>query len=181
LELRISKKSDIAEISNVHLKAFGEEKGPEISNLVLGLLQDETAMPLLSLVAVSDKKIIGHILFTKADVTGTAKSVSVRILAPLAVLPHYQNSGVGSQLIKEGLNQLKKTGVDLVFVLGHPDYYPKSGFSPAGIHGYEAPYPIPEEHANAWMVQELSAGVIGKVKGKIQCSRVLNQPEHWRD
>lgn len=181
MEFRTSTKADIKEISNIHEKAFGEEKGPEISDLVMGLLQDETATPLLSLVAVSDKKIIGHILFTNADIISSTKSLSVRILAPLAVLPENQNSGVGSRLIKEGLGQLKKTGVDLVFVLGHPDYYPKSGFTPAGKHGYEAPYPIPEEHANAWMVQELTTGVIGGVKGKIRCSKVLDQPEHWRE
>ena len=66
-------------------------------------------------------------------------------------------------------------------MLGHPDYYPRSGFTPAGILGYEAPYHIPAEHAGAWMVQELCPGAIGKAKGKVQCSDVLNQPEHWRE
>ena len=79
------------------------------------------------------------------------------------------------------MDQLKQSGVELVFVLGHPDYYPRSGFTPAGELGYEAPYHIPEEHSGAWMVQELSPGVIGRVKGKVQCSEVLNKPEHWRE
>ena len=83
--------------------------------------------------------------------------------------------------IKEGLNQLRNSGVDLVFVLGHPEYYPRFGFTPAGVLGFEAPYPIPDEHAGAWMVQELKQGVIGRVKGKIQCSEVLNQSQHWRE
>ncbi|MES9857655.1 MAG: hypothetical protein ABW166_13785 [Sedimenticola sp.] len=78
-------------------------------------------------------------------------------------------------------NQLKDSGVELVFVLGHPDYYLRSGFNPAGVLGYEAPYHIPEEHAGAWMVQELCSGIIGKVKGKVQCSDVLSQPQHWRE
>ena len=81
----------------------------------------------------------------KAEILESTESVSVRILAPLAVLPEAQSTGIGGQLIKEGLNQLKKSGVDLVFVLGHPDYYPRSGFTTAGVLGYEAPYPIPEE------------------------------------
>ncbi|MCP4699304.1 MAG: N-acetyltransferase, partial [Gammaproteobacteria bacterium] len=96
-------------------------------------------------------------------------------------LPEAHSTGVGGRLIEEGLRQLKKSGVELVFVLGHPDYYPRSGFVPAGALGYEAPYPIPEEVAGAWMVQELSSGVIGRVAGKIQCSKVLDQPEHWRE
>jgi len=144
------------------------------------LLGDKTALPLLSLVAVDNTKAIGHILFTKAKITQTTKSVTARILTPLATLPDSQCK-VGAQLIKEGLKQLKNAGVELVFVLGHPDYYPRSGFNPAGILGYEAPYHIPEEHAGAWMVQELCSGVIGKVQGKVQCSDVLNQPEHWRE
>ncbi len=181
VEIRKSTESDKTEIGNVHTKAFGEKKGPEIADLVKGLMNDKTAIPLFSFVAVEDNEIIGHILFTKAKLTGTTESVAVQILAPLAVLPDAQNKDVGGRLIKEGLSQLKKSGIELVFVLGHPDYYPRSGFAPAGALGYEAPYPIPAEHAGAWMVQGLSDGVIGRVTGKIQCSEVLDQPEHWRE
>jgi putative acetyltransferase len=66
----------------------------------------------------------------------------------------------------------------LTFVLGHPEYYPRHGFKKASILGFDVPYPIPQEHADAWMVQELRSGVIGNVSGKVQCSDVLNQPEH---
>ncbi|MDM8539022.1 N-acetyltransferase [Desulfobacterales bacterium HSG17] len=181
MEIRKTTESDKAEICNVHIKAFGNEKGSEIADLVMGLMNDKTAVPFLSLAAVEKSRIIGHILYTKAQVTGTDESLSVRLLAPLAVLPDNQSKGVGGQLIKEGLSQLKKSGVDLVFVLGHPDYYPRSGFTPAGVLGYEAPYPIPEIHAGAWMVKELSPGIFGKIKGKVQCSEVLNEPQHWRE
>ncbi len=181
MEIRKSTELDRPEIKNIHIKAFGEQKGQVIADLVNDLLYDETATPLLSLVAIEHEKIIGHIIYTKVKVTQAAEPVSAQILAPLAVLPIAQSKGVGSQLIKEGLNRLKQSGVKLVFVLGHPDYYPRSGFTPAGILGYAAPYHIPEEHAGAWMVQELSSGVIGRVKGKVQCSDVLNQPEHWRE
>jgi putative acetyltransferase len=181
LKIRASIESDKPEISSIHIKAFGQEKGPEIAGLVNDLFDDKTAEPLLSLVAVEDEKIIGHILLTKADVTQTDEPVSARILAPLAILPDAQGRGVGGQLIKAGLSQLKLSEIELVFVLGHPEYYPRFGFIPAGAQGYEAPYHIPEEHAGAWMVQELCLGVTGRVKGKVSCSDVLNQPEHWRE
>ena len=181
MKIRRSTESDNTDILNIHTQAFGEKKGPEIADLVSGLLGDKTALPLLSLVAVDNTKTIGHILFTKTEVTQTTESVSAQILAPLAILPDSQRKGVGGLLIKEGLKQLKDSGVELVFVLGHPDYYPRSGFNPAGILGYEAPYHIPEEHAGAWMVQELCSGVIGRVKGNVQCSDVLSQPQHWRE
>lgn len=166
---------------HVEKQAFGNDKGSEIVDLVNGLLNDPSAMPLLSLIAVNDDQAIGHILFTKAHITYSKESISAAILAPLAVIPDAQSQGVGGRLIKEGLKLLSESGVELVFVLGHPEYYPRHGFKPAGSLGFEAPYPIPDEHANAWMVQELRPGLIGSVSGKIICADVLNQPEHWRE
>lgn len=181
MKLRKTTEADIKTVLSIHKKAFGENKGPEIADLVDGLLHDQTAMPLLSLIAFDNSKAVGHILYTKARLNQANEGVSIQILAPLAVLPEAQSEGIGGQLIKEGLRLLKKTGVQLVFVLGHPGYYPKYGFRPAGELGYEAPYPIPEEHAGAWMVQELCSGVIERGGGKVQCSDVLDQPQHWRE
>jgi len=64
-------------------------------------------------------------------------------------------------------------------VLGYPNYYLRYGFITAGVVGFEAPYPIAKENADAWMVQGLKESVIGSVKGKVQCSKVLNQPKYW--
>jgi predicted N-acetyltransferase YhbS len=165
----------------VHLQAFGTEKGPVISKLVDDLLEDETAKPRLSLVAADNGKIVGHILFTKAIITQTESAVSAQILAPLAIAPDVQKTGIGQKLINAGLQRLKASGTELVFVLGHPDYYPRCGFHPAGKQGFEAPYPIPEAHANAWMVQSLNGDALKTVNGMVQCSKVLNEPQHWRE
>lgn len=181
LKIRKSTPSDKFQIEEIHTKAFGKDKGPEIAALVNGLFDDKTALPLLSLVAIENEKPIGHILYTKVTIAQPAAVVSARILAPLAILPESQNKGIGALLIKEGLYQLKKMGVELVFVLGHPDYYPRSGFTQAGVLGFAAPYPIPEEHAGAWMVQELRPKIFGSIKGQVQCSDILNQPQHWRE
>jgi predicted N-acetyltransferase YhbS len=181
MNIRQSVGSEKTRIEAVHRLAFGEEQGPEISRLVHEMFDDPTARPLLSLVCAEGKEIIGHVFFSKAVLQHCPKPVKVRILAPLAVVPGAQGRGIGKKLILEGLRQLEKSGVDLVFVLGHPDYYPRAGFTPAGIHGFDAPYPIPAEHAGAWMVQELRAGVIGNTQGTVQCSDVLNRPEHWSE
>lgn len=181
MEIRKSTKKDREQIETIHIKAFGEGKGPEIAELVNGLFDDPTAIPLLSLVAEEQGELIGHVLFSKAVLTRTVTPASVQLLAPLAVLPEAQGKGVGIKLIKAGLSELRGSGVELVFVLGHPGYYPRCGFTAAGVLGFEAPYPIPDEHAGAWMVQELEEGVIGRLTGKIQCSEVLNQQQHWRE
>ena len=179
--IRESAETDKQNIYTVHTLAFGAEKGPEIAELVDGLFDDSTAEPRLSLVAVENGRITGHILFTRAELDGAAEPVTVQLLAPLAVLPDCQGTGVGGALIAEGLKLLRESGVELVFVLGHPDYYPRSGFVPAGALGFDAPYPVPAKYAGAWMVQELRAGMIGSVSGTVRCSEVLDQPLHWRE
>jgi putative acetyltransferase len=181
LKIRKSTESERNEILYIHSQAFGKDKGPVISKLVNELLDDETAMPILSLVAVDNNKLIGHILYTKVLIIRTENPIFAQILAPLAILPEEQKRGIGEKLINEGLRLLKESGTELVFVLGHPTYYPRCGFIPAGEQGFEAPYPIPEEHAEAWMVQELNDGVIKNNSGKVQCSKVLNEPQHWKE
>lgn len=178
---RMAEESDRLGIINIHKKSFGAEKGVEIAKLVDDLLDDITAKPILSLVAVKKGKLIGHILFTKAVVTQTDALISAQILAPLAVLPDMQKCGIGQTLINEGLRRLKASGIHLVFVLGHPTYYPRCGFQPAGAQGFEAPYPIPKEHSDAWMVQQLNGTFLSDAEGNVQCSRVLNEPQHWRE
>lgn len=181
VKIRNSVESDKAHIETVHMRAFGARQGDEIARLVHDLFNDPTARPILSLVCDEEKEITGHVLFTKAEVTQSPEPVEARILAPLAVVPEAQGRGIGGMLIQEGLRQLRQSHVDLVFVLGHPDYYPRSGFTPAGIHGFNAPYPIPPQHAGAWMVQELRPGIMGKGRGTVQCADALSRPEHWRE
>jgi len=165
----------------MHMQAFGADEGPEIIELVNGMFNDKTAEPLLSLVAADNNKLIGHIIFSKTMIIQSNKPVLTKILAPLAVLPEFQNKGVGSKLITKGLEYLKGLGIDAVFVLGHPEYYSRFGFKTAGALGFQAPYPIPERNADAWMVKELKAGVLGAVNGKVKCAETLSQPHYWRE
>lgn len=65
----------------------------------------------------------------------------------------------------------------LVFVLGHPGYYPRHGFEPAGRHGLRAPYSVSPE--SAWMVRPISPNVLGRVQGRVICADALDRPEYW--
>jgi predicted N-acetyltransferase YhbS len=179
VSIRVSDASDRDAIREVHASAFGAEHGPEIIELVDQLMIDPTAAPSLSLVADSGGELAGHVVFTRVAVAGHP-GVSARILAPLAVSTDCQGMGVGGALVRAGLQHLETAGVDLVFVLGHPGYYPRFGFRPAGEVGLEAPHPIPAVHADAWMVRAASNGVLGLITGRIQCSESLGQVRHWQ-
>ncbi len=119
MELRETTEAELSELLDVHRTAFGDE-GEVIADLVSGLLKDYTAHPLLSLAAYEDRRMLGHILFTKATITGYETDISAQLLAPLAVLPETQGKGFGQRLINEGIERLRKAGVDLVCGLGHP-------------------------------------------------------------
>ncbi len=181
LEIRRSADSDLQAVSLVDLDAFGPVEGPEIVDLVRELLRDESAVPYLSLVAESRGRLTGHVLFTAARFDLPCESPVASILAPLGVLQAFQRQGVGSLLVNRGLRILADQGVDLVFVLGHPTYYPRFGFQPAGLVGFEAPYPIPEKNAAAWMVKALSPGAADRFAGTVECASALNRAEHWRE
>jgi len=177
--IRRSEAGDAPALRELHEAAFGPDEGPLIADLVDALLRDPTAEALLSLVAEADEALIGHVLFTRVRIEGADMDLSASILAPLAVRPDLQRQGIGTQLVERGLEMLEESGSDLVFVLGHPAYYPRFGFQPAGAQALVAPYPIAEKNSDAWMVLEQRAGLLGRVKGTVQCADALNRPEYW--
>jgi len=179
IQIRETNTDDFDNIMLVEKQGFGYNKE---AKLVADLLADETAEPTVSLLAFYDNKAIGHILFTRVYIEGIDEQPMIHILAPLAVIPEFQKQGVGGLLIKEGIRLLKERGTQLVFVLGHKDYYPKHGFIPdAESYGYPAPYPIPTEFADCWMIFPTSENKFDIGKGKIKCSETLNNPIHWRN
>ncbi len=172
--------ADLDAIREVEEQAFGYDKE---ALLVAQLLSDETAKPFVSLLAFDKEEPVGHILFTRAYFRGKKeKSPRMHILAPLAVKPAYQRQGIGGMLIKEGLRLLQAMRSELVFVLGHKEYYPKFGFTThAACLGYLPPYRMPEENEVYWMVQPIGPQGYGIGTGTIQCCDELNRPQHWRD
>ncbi len=179
IQIRETSVKDFNHIMEIETQAFGYDKE---ARLTAELLNDETAEPMVSLIAFYNEEPVGHILFTRAYFDMQEEQPMMHILAPLAVKPEYQQQGIGGMLIKAGLQLLQKRGSNLVFVLGHREYYPKYGFIPYAAHlGYPAPYPIPEKHSEYWMVQPISEKGFDIGKGKIKSSDTLNKPEHWRD
>jgi putative acetyltransferase len=101
----------------------------------------------LSLVALEDEKVVGHVMFTPAMIRSDSLTLPGMALGPMAVLPSRQRTGIGSALVMEGLRRIDESGAGFVVVMGHPDYYPRFGFKPAAdygvVHGYTD---IPQEY-----------------------------------
>ncbi len=175
--IRETTEADLNDIWAVERAAFKTEGE---ANLTKDLLTDPTAQPTLSLLAYIENQPVGHILFTKAYITNHP-DIAASFLAPLAVVPKFQKQGIGGALIKKGVELQAASGIEIVFVLGHPKYYPKYGFTPAAKYGFEPTYPIPAEVADAWMVQEIKPNILGTIKGKVMGANSMNRPENWRE
>jgi putative acetyltransferase len=135
--------------------------GPAEADLVEALHRD--GLVLISLVADVDGDTVGHILFSRMWVDTPAGAVDAACLAPLAVLPTQQQRGIGTALIGRGLDEMWRLGERLVIVVGHPGYYPRFGFEPAGAYGLTSPFP-----AEAFMVKELQPGALRGIAGPVR-------------
>lgn len=144
MHIRQERPEDYAAVERVVKEAFAHAEcsdGHE-QDLVAALRRSGAFVPELSLIALEDKVIAGHILFTRASVNGA----EVLALAPLSVLPAYRNRGIGLSLIARGHQIARKLGYSYSVVLGHPAYYPKAGYVPASRYGVKAPFEVDNEN-----------------------------------
>jgi putative acetyltransferase len=157
---------DIPAIRELNQRAFGQDQE---ANIVDALRSNGGC--LLSLVAIVNDRLVGHIMYSPlsvgSEITGAA-------LGPMAVLPEYQRQGIGSQLVEAGNQKLNDAGCPFIIVVGHPEYYPKFGFTPANAHGITCEWEVPD---NAFMLLVLDQmkmqGVSGSAKYRPEFSSVM--------
>lgn len=138
MELREEVAGDRQAVRDVQLRAFGDH-GPVVADLVDSLRDIITPESGLSLVAVNDGRIVGHVMFTPSLLDAPRQLVDVQVLSPLAVLPELHKRGIGSALVRYGLANLAERAVPLVFLEGDPGYYSRFGFVPGGELGFRKP------------------------------------------
>jgi putative acetyltransferase len=165
IHIRAEKKKDWTRVHKVNALAF---ETPEEAGLV-DMLREQ-AQPIVSLVAEDNDDIVGHIMFSPMILPGHLK-LKIMGLAPMAVTPNYQGLGIGSELVKAGLEQCRQLDVGAVVVLGHPKYYPRLGLSPAKQFGIKCEYDVPDD---VFMLLELDPGYLQNASGKIEYHAAFN-------
>jgi len=167
--IRPERKEEYTAIYEVNKLAFG---GEEEANLVDDLRKLPNFIPELSIVAIEEDQVIGHILFTPVTIESEDGPVPALALAPMAVFPEFQNQGIGSKLIKCGLKKCKESGHEIVVVLGHPPYYPRFGFKNAKEKGIRPSFKVSND---AFMVIGLVSHALNGVKGIVKYSKPFDK------
>ncbi|KAF0196703.1 MAG: putative acetyltransferase [Bacteroidetes bacterium] len=162
LLIRPELKSDYEKITALHDLAFGQ-KGE--GRLVEALRRNPVFIRGLSLVALLDGNLVGHILFFPVLVRDGQKVFRSLALAPLAVLPNYQRKGIGSALVIAGIDEAREGKHRSVIVLGHREYYPGFGFRPAIHYGILPPFDVPSD---VFFAMELIPGGLAGVSGTVE-------------
>ena len=144
--IRAEDERDYDDVRAVNTAAFDT---PLEANLVEALRS--RARPIVSLIAIDGSDLVGHVMFSPVSLSGHPY-LNLMGLAPMAVIPSHQGNGIGSALVRAGLEQCRQLGSGAVVVLGHPHYYPRFGFAPAARSGIGCEYDVPED---VFMVLEL--------------------------
>jgi len=160
--IRPENSSDYDDITAVNDLAFGQTNE---GVMIRELRKNKAFIPGLSLVAMAGDELTGHILFFPVPLLDGAKRHDILSLAPMAVLPEYQYRGIGSRLVRSGLEACMKEGFKAVHVLGHADYYPRFGFKRASKWHIRLPFDAPDK---ASMAIELVPGGLAGISGTVE-------------
>ena len=152
LEIRAEEAADVDAIRQVNLEAFGQHAEADLVEALRAAGKSS-----VSLVALQDGRVVGHILFSPVSIDCEGRHLAAVGLAPMAVLPQKQRQGVGSELVRHGLDACRRASHAIVVVLGHPEYYPRFGFVPASRFSVTCEYDVPDE---VFMALELQPGAL---------------------
>ena len=161
VDIRTSTPDDLPGIEQLYGDAFPDED-------LIPVVRELIALGEMSLVAVNDEAIVGHVLFSACEV-GDQK---VSMLAPLCAAPALHKQGIGTALVQDGFARLRADGVSWVYVLGDPNYYGRFGFK--AENDVSPPYPLPNE----W--QDMGAWQSIALKNASTLSGTLDVPVPWK-
>jgi len=154
IAIQPEREKDYTAIHEINVLAFGRENEARLVNKIREALD---FIPELSLVAIKNGRVVGHILFSRITIQSKTGSFPALALAPMALHPKFQNQGIGSKLVRQGLERCRNQGHRIVVVVGHPQYYTRFGFSSARAKWLEAPFLLSDE---VFMILELGPGAL---------------------
>ncbi|WP_432472993.1 GNAT family N-acetyltransferase [Amphritea sp. HPY] len=170
--------SQSQDVINLFTEVFsdseGRDEGESIGSLVSDLIRTTAEHDILGFVAVLEEEIVGCVFFTRLRLPSGKVAF---ILSPVAIVTEQQGKGVGQQLIRQGIEELRFKQVDLVFTYGDPAFYSKVGFQQVSEDIVKAPLKLTQPEG--WLAQPLQSGVMITVEDSSECVNALNKQEYW--
>ena len=157
MHIRPEEPDDAPAVATLNREAFGGDDEVEI---IERLRADRLVA--VSLVAIEDASLVGHILFSDLAVELDDRPVRSVALAPMCVRGDRQRQGIGSAMVRAGLDAVRDAGYTAVVVLGHPEYYPRFGFSADLAAKLASPFA-----GQAFMALELVPGALDGTRGSV--------------
>ncbi|UCD33328.1 MAG: N-acetyltransferase [Desulfobacterales bacterium] len=175
MDIREATIEDAEDINKLYLQAFDDSESGIVSDIAVNLLKDDHPVKTISLVAIEDNKIVGHIAFSPVFLASTDEHFGY-ILSPLAVSPQFQKNQIGSTLVRYGLENIANKDSLIVFVYGDPQYYSRFGFKTDLALNFKPPYTL--QFPQGWQAIKLNSAGFPE-GGKLKCVASLNDPDLW--
>lgn len=175
MKIRAITQIDREGIREIYMSAFAEDERALVAGVAEALLDEVVEPEIISFVAEIDGELVGHVGFSPVFVEDDV--FEGYILAPLAVRPAYQKQGVGSELVKTGIQFFRGRGVGMIFVYGDPGYYGRLGFNVDAALKYQPGYKL--QYPNGWQGLVLVEREENSGPVTIRCVEALNDPALW--
>ena len=175
---KILDRSNQKEVTDLFTSVFtsseGEKEGKLIGNLASELSSNIDKNEIICLGAYEKESIIGSIFFTRLRFN---EAIEIYMLAPVAVSTKHQGEGVGQELIKFGLNELKNRSVAVAITYGDPSFYSRVGFQTLSEKIIQAPLEL--SMPGGWLGQSLTEEPIPTIAERPTCVKEFNDPAYW--
>ncbi|MCB1866487.1 MAG: N-acetyltransferase [Chromatiales bacterium] len=175
-EIRMAHRHDRDAVRAVHLRAFPDGEGEVVAALAKSLLGEDSNPETISLIALADGEIVGHVAFSPVF-ANPGDSCLGYILAPLAVVPEFHGRGIGSRLVRDGMARLAQSGIDVVLVYGDPGYYGRFGFQAQAAENYLPPHEL--KFPFGWQAAVPDGRVLVRQPVRLSCVAPLDDPSLW--
>ena len=163
LIIREETNDDISLIYELTAAAFGRASEADL----IDLLRADDAL-ILSQVALLDNQIVGQAAYSLVSITDADTSHYQPALGPIAVAPSHQRRGIGSALVRAGLEAMNEAGYGMLFLVGHVSYYPRFGFQPALPLGFTCDYFQPDDAHEPFMVALMDMEIPENIRGHVR-------------
>ena len=176
VRIRVATSLDRDDIRDIHLSAFPECESQLVAELAANLLNEDTDPETITLVAEAGGQVVGHIAFSPVTADSRNRWLGY-ILGPLGVKPEYHKAGIGSKLVKGGIERLSEKGVNVVFVYGDPEFYRRFGFSVEAATRFLPPYEL--KYPFGWQAMTLHESGTNERAVQLSCAASLRNPALW--